>query len=420
MAKVFELEQKYKVHDPERLLLALKGICGLESEESFDVDIYFSDCAGTYIHNNTCLRLRISEKSESVTLDYKGPSADTSAVRIAKTESNIVISHSDLDATKDLLSVLGYVEFVTVKKKRRTFHMHGEEATISYQVDEVDGAGFFVEVEVLGQNEAELEKLELVLESSIKRLGNLSLTPVTEPYRDIVAREHRKKIISKETEAVAFDLDGTLLPFSNLIFFESWRSALNEFGINVQRLTYEAYLEQEVDGEETLLQQLMNEVNQFERTHLSARADEIYLQKIRRFLKDADIVALFKSVEIIKRSRKTALVTHSKERFINALREQIDLDEYFNLVLGREELEKLKPDPLPYLMAAEKLDVDVSKMLVVEDSAKGIQAGLKAGSRVLAIGKPLDTSGSVPYVASCVQLGLLLEGMYSIGEDTDG
>jgi mannitol-1-/sugar-/sorbitol-6-phosphatase len=45
-----------------------------------------------------------------------------------------------------------------------------------------------------------------------------------------------------------------------------------------------------------------------------------------------------------------------------------------------------KPDPEGYLQAADRLGVDASRCLVVEDSTVGVEAGRRAGSTVAAIG----------------------------------
>jgi sugar-phosphatase len=50
-----------------------------------------------------------------------------------------------------------------------------------------------------------------------------------------------------------------------------------------------------------------------------------------------------------------------------------------------EQVTRGKPDPEPYLIAAERLGVDPSRCLVVEDAAAGIAAARAAGCRVVAV-----------------------------------
>ncbi|MBW0252730.1 HAD family phosphatase [Cellulomonas sp. PS-H5] len=57
----------------------------------------------------------------------------------------------------------------------------------------------------------------------------------------------------------------------------------------------------------------------------------------------------------------------------------------FATVVAGDEVERPKPDPQPYLLAAERLGVDIADCVVVEDSPTGITSGVAAGARVLAV-----------------------------------
>lgn len=46
---------------------------------------------------------------------------------------------------------------------------------------------------------------------------------------------------------------------------------------------------------------------------------------------------------------------------------------------------KGKPDPEPYLLGAQKLNVDIGKCLVVEDAPPGVKSGKAAGAKVLGL-----------------------------------
>lgn len=50
-----------------------------------------------------------------------------------------------------------------------------------------------------------------------------------------------------------------------------------------------------------------------------------------------------------------------------------------------DEIQKGKPDPEGYLLAAQKLGVDSKDCIVFEDTSPGIQAGLNAGMRVVGL-----------------------------------
>lgn len=70
-------------------------------------------------------------------------------------------------------------------------------------------------------------------------------------------------------------------------------------------------------------------------------------------------------------------------RIISNLKD-VNIDSYFDHVLGRDILGVMKPDPKVYLKGAEAINVDIEHCLVVEDSATGLRAGIEAGAVTVA------------------------------------
>ncbi|WP_421144919.1 HAD-IA family hydrolase [Aeromonas dhakensis] len=56
------------------------------------------------------------------------------------------------------------------------------------------------------------------------------------------------------------------------------------------------------------------------------------------------------------------------------------------LLVGAEDVEYGKPDPDPYLLAAERLGLAAADCLVFEDAPAGISSALRAGCRVVQVG----------------------------------
>jgi HAD superfamily hydrolase (TIGR01509 family) len=57
----------------------------------------------------------------------------------------------------------------------------------------------------------------------------------------------------------------------------------------------------------------------------------------------------------------------------------------FTLSLAGDEVGRAKPDPEPYLTAAQRLGADPSRCVVIEDSPAGVAAGEAAGCAVVAV-----------------------------------
>jgi sugar-phosphatase len=55
------------------------------------------------------------------------------------------------------------------------------------------------------------------------------------------------------------------------------------------------------------------------------------------------------------------------------------------LLITGDDVRRGKPDPAPYLLAAGRLGLSPDTCIVVEDAKSGVEAGKRAGMRVVAI-----------------------------------
>lgn len=79
------------------------------------------------------------------------------------------------------------------------------------------------------------------------------------------------------------------------------------------------------------------------------------------------------------------LASSSTRHDIMLALESFNLDTYFKVILSGEEFSESKPNPAIYNRAAELLDIPKQQILIVEDSEKGIAAGIAVGIDVWAI-----------------------------------
>ncbi len=90
---------------------------------------------------------------------------------------------------------------------------------------------------------------------------------------------------------------------------------------------------------------------------------------------------------------RTALATMSYRKEAFHVLKSLDLEQYLDEVLTREDVAQPKPDPEIYLLAAERLSVEPRDCLVIEDSPNGAQAGVAAGMNVIAVATPFTIAG---------------------------
>lgn len=156
----YEVEQKHRVVDVAALeaQLATRGI-SLEPA-IIQSDQYFAHPARDFAKTDEALRIRTCSGTSFVT--YKGPKLD--ATTKTRRELELPLHPADADGTRfaELLAALGFKPVATVQKQRRAFKIdHGAHA-VEGALDDVDGVGRFVELELLASDQ-NLEEIKRVI-----------------------------------------------------------------------------------------------------------------------------------------------------------------------------------------------------------------------------------------------------------------
>ncbi len=86
-----------------------------------------------------------------------------------------------------------------------------------------------------------------------------------------------------------------------------------------------------------------------------------------------------------ERGFRLACVTNKAARFTDPLLAALGLKPYFEVVLSGDSLARAKPDPLPLIVAADRLTVMREGAALVGDSGNDMRAAKAAGMRALAV-----------------------------------
>lgn len=90
---------------------------------------------------------------------------------------------------------------------------------------------------------------------------------------------------------------------------------------------------------------------------------------------------------------KLAIVTSSGHKKMNhVLRLHPEIGEVFDRIIAAEDFERSKPFPDCYLSAAKCFGLTPDRCIVLEDSRKGLQAGISASMRVVGLATTLPRS----------------------------
>ncbi len=101
--------------------------------------------------------------------------------------------------------------------------------------------------------------------------------------------------------------------------------------------------------------------------------------------------------DIENRRLPVGVATSTERQLATQMLKRYDLYDRFRFVLTRDDVERGKPHPDIYHMAAKLHDRPTGKMLVIEDSLAGMQAGKSAGCVVVGLRHPLTEGADFPH-----------------------
>lgn len=143
-----EVELKYWLHEPEDLLASLIARGAVRGGETEQADFYFDHPSRRFADSDEALRIR-SDDRMGLALTYKGPRLDLQSKSREEIEIALAGDPSTRDLMATLLDRLGFRLVRCVSKRRTTFQLNAEGREIDVSIDEVEGLGLFVELEII-------------------------------------------------------------------------------------------------------------------------------------------------------------------------------------------------------------------------------------------------------------------------------
>ncbi len=186
-------------------------------------------------------------------------------------------------------------------------------------------------------------------------------------------------------KAILFDLDGTLID-SEYFYYTGWSKILDQdYGLKIDFTDWISdFAGHTLQHNVLMLQEKyelqVDEEDMFYATRASyAKAN---MENIRLMPHAKEILNRAKAEDLT-----IGLVTSSYQTTVEAVLGKHQLLDYFSFFVTRELVEIPKPNPEPYLLAVEKLGLQKSDIVVIEDTGTGCTAAKEAGLYCIAVTK---------------------------------
>ncbi len=194
-------------------------------------------------------------------------------------------------------------------------------------------------------------------------------------------------------KAIIFDLDGVLVDMPEG-HYEALNRALSLFGAKIEREEHIRYFNglpsrkkiQRLEELGRLPCGLMEFINSVKQKYTK--------EIIPRYCRpDYSKIIMLKQLK--SRGYKLACCSNSVKETLHLMLKSAQLFEYFDLIIGNDEIKNPKPDPEIYQTAFARLGILPSEAIIIEDAPHGIAAAKASGAEVYEVRGVQDVSLSL-------------------------
>lgn len=210
-----------------------------------------------------------------------------------------------------------------------------------------------------------------------------------------------------DMEAVIFDLDGVIV-HTDRYHFLAWKRMCDEEGI-----PFDETMNDRLRGVsriacvDILLEKAVRPYSAQEIMRLAERKNGYYKAMLQNLTADDLSPGIMDTLDRL-RAQHIKLAIGSSSKNASFILERLGLSHKFDAVADGNEVGRSKPDPEVFLLAARKLGVRPERCLVVEDAAAGVEAAIRGGMKVAAMGDASLSGKADFYIATIGEILSLL------------
>ncbi|MGD1701581.1 HAD family hydrolase [Dapis sp. BLCC M229] len=198
-------------------------------------------------------------------------------------------------------------------------------------------------------------------------------------------------------KAILFDLDGTLAN-TDPLHYQTWKEILNNHTIAIDHNFYKQYISGRTNP--AIIQDLLPKLSTIEAEEL-ANQKEAKFREIALNLKP--LTGLLEFIELLENQKlQKAVVTNAPPENAEFMLDVLQLKDTFPLVILGGVMTVGKPDPAPYKLCLEKLEISPEEAIVFEDSRSGIKSAVGAGIYTVGVASTHEPESLLEVGASIV------------------
>ncbi len=183
-----------------------------------------------------------------------------------------------------------------------------------------------------------------------------------------------------EFKGAIFDLDGVIVDTVPL-HFKAWKKMFLEYG---KKITFQDYKDK-IDGipRTSGARAILEDLSDNELEEAASRKQSYFL----KFLEEEGVKVYQSTINLIKELKKekikVAVISASKN--CRSTLKKAGIESLFKVIIAGGDVEKGKPEPDIFLLAAQRLNLAPDVCIIFEDAVLGVLAAKRAGMRCVGI-----------------------------------
>lgn len=200
-------------------------------------------------------------------------------------------------------------------------------------------------------------------------------------------------------QGIIFDLDGVICS-TDQYHYQAWKKMADGIGVY-----FDEVINNRLRGVsrmaslEIILERSQEQYSDEQKTALAEQKNDLYRELLMQ-MSPADLSDEVKSTLDTLRTKGLKLAIGSSSKNAKLILGRIGLGDYFDAISDGTNITHSKPHPEVFLKAAEMLDLEPGRCLVVEDARAGIEAAVTGGFDSAGIGEAAEHE-RVTYTLSC-------------------
>ena len=191
----------------------------------------------------------------------------------------------------------------------------------------------------------------------------------------------------KSIKAIVWDLDGTLIHFK-IDSVKARKAAiiiLVSHGIDKKKLSIQKSILDNINTSKEIFQQKGIDLNQVNK--ILQEVDKEVSQIEYDAALDATMIQGIEDVLIFARNKnlKQGIFTFNKHEHAKLSLEKVKILDFFDAIIGRDNVSNPKPHPDHLLVICDKLGVNTNEILVIGDNYRDIEGAINVGAHSIAV-----------------------------------